>query len=245
MVTSNIAVNDSDLFVDAVIDRGWVGEEGKNRRKIGGAVSKNEAHTLASLITEHGCTKSFETGVANGISTLAIVQAISRNQGHHYGIDPCQHSDHKGVALTLLNEYGCLSSFTLCEGPAHLELPKLIEADEKFDFGFIDGMHKFDYKFVDFFLADQVLKVGGILVFHDILLPSTKKIHRLIQRSYDYKQLNVSYDSPSFIRKGKYVAAAFLKHKPYWYNWPNGFRNLLVFQKMSEPDRPWDYYRNF
>lgn len=73
-------------------------------------MSKDEAQTLASLILENNCKKSFETGVANGISTLAITQAI-----------------------------------------AH----------------------------------------------------------------------------------------------PYWYGWPNSFRNLLVLQKVSNTDHPWNYYRNF
>lgn len=209
------------LFVDGVIDRGWVGQEGKNKREIGGAVSKDEAHTLAALISQYKCKKSFETGVANGISTLAMTEAITNNHGHHYGIDPCQYTEHQGVALTLLEEHALLSNFTLCEGPAHLEIPKLIESGEQFDFGFIDGMHKFDYKFVDFFLADKLIKVGGLLAFHDVVLPSTKKIHRLIKRSYCYQQVCTPYLSPNLLKKAKYIAAAFIKRKPYWYSWEN------------------------
>jgi predicted O-methyltransferase YrrM len=233
------------LFVDSVIDRGWVGEESINRRTIGGAISKDEAQALTTLIAKFDCKKSFETGVAHGISTLAMTQAIAKNQGHHYGIDPCQYNEHQGVALSLLKEHDLASHFTLCEGPAHLELPKLIEAGETFDFAFIDGMHKFDYKFVDFFLSDKLIKVGGLIAFHDIVLPSTKKILRLINHSYDYREIPTAYASPGLGKKAKYTVAAFIKRKPYWYYWPNGFRNLIVLQKVSDVDHPWNYYRNF
>ena len=244
-VTSPNINDDRCLLVSQVIERGYVGEVGKNRRQITGAVSKEEAEILASIIFENGCLKSLETGVANGISTLAITEAIALNGGHHYGVDPCQLNEHQGVALSLLEEYKLRSSFTLLDGPAHLEIPKLIEAEEKFDLVFIDGMHKFDYKFLDFFLADQVLKVDGFLVFHDILLPSTKKIYRYIKRSHDYRFCKTHYRAPSLYRQIRYVVGAFLKARPFWYTWHNNFRNLLVLQKKSDVEHPWNYFRDF
>jgi predicted O-methyltransferase YrrM len=234
-----------EVFTDRVIDRGWVGAAEKNKRPIAGGVSPAEAHTLASIILQHDCKKSLETGVANGIRTLAITQAIAHNNGHHHGIDPCQLTDHHGVALTLLEEHNLLSRFTLHEGPTHLEAPKLLDTSEKFDFIFIDGMHKFDYKFIDFFYGDKLLEVGGFLVFHDLLLPSVKKLSRLIQKSYSYEIFQTDYQQPSFTRKAKYTIAALLKGKPYWYSWQNGFRNLLVLRKTAETEHPWNYFVNF
>jgi len=234
-----------EVFTDRVIDRGWVGEAENNKRPIVGGVSPAEAHTLASIILQNNCTKSLETGVANGISTLAITQAIAQNNGHHHGIDPCQFTNHQGVALTLLQEHDLLSRFTLHEGPTHLEAPKLLNNPEKFDFIFIDGMHKFDYKFIDFFYADQLLEVGKFMVFHDLLLPSVKKLHRLIERSYNYEIFQTDYQQPSLARKAKYTIAAMLKRKPYWYTWPNNYRNLLVLRKTAETKHPWNYFVNF
>jgi len=91
-----------ELFTDKVLEHGWVGETGKNLREIAGAISKMEADILATIIMQNNVKKSLETGVANGISTLAITQAIALNQGRHYGIDPVQFHEHQGVALTLL-----------------------------------------------------------------------------------------------------------------------------------------------
>lgn len=237
--------NKFELFTDNVISRGWVGKEGENKRKITGGISQKEAFILAKIILDHHCIKSFETGVANGISTLAITQLIKFNNGHHYGVDPCQFSDHNGVALTLLEEYSLLSSFTLCEGSSHVELPKLLNQPEKFDFAFIDGMHTFDYKFIDFFYADKLLKTGGFLVFHDLLLPSVKKLSRLITKSFKYEQYSTPELQPNLYKKGRYLAGAFIKRKPYWYQWNNNFCNLLVLRKKAETEHKWNYFDNF
>ena len=67
-----------EVFTDKVIERGWVGEIGKNRRDITGAISKMEARTLAKIILKHNCQRSFETGVANGISTLELHKRLRR-----------------------------------------------------------------------------------------------------------------------------------------------------------------------
>jgi predicted O-methyltransferase YrrM len=246
MLTIDIQLPEGfEIFTDNVITRGWVGKDGENKRYITGGISPKEAYILSTIILEHNCVNSFETGVANGISTLGITQAIKQNNGHHYGIDPCQFSEHNGVALTLLEEHNLLSSFTLCEGSSHLELPKLSTLPEKFDFAFIDGMHTFDYKFIDFFYANKLLKVGGFLVFHDLLLPSVKKLSRLIKKSFNYQIYSTPELQPRLYKKAKYIAGALIKQKPYWYQWDNNFCNLLVLKKTSETDHVWNYFNNF
>lgn len=234
-----------ELFTDSIIERGWIGEAGKNQHYIMGAVSKIEARTLAAVILEYNCQKSFETGVANGISTLAITQAIALTNGHHYGIDPYQFTYHKGTALNLLAEHDLLDYFTLCEGSTHLEAPKLLSKHDEFDFAFIDGMHTFDYKFIDFFYADKLLKAGGLLVFHDSLLPSVKKIFRFIKKNKKYRVLTTPELQPNLSKKAKYMLAAFIKGKPYWYEWNNNFCNLLVLQKICDIELPWYHFEDF
>ncbi|KHD10424.1 hypothetical protein PN36_02465 [Candidatus Thiomargarita nelsonii] len=242
----NICLPDNfELFTDKVIERGWVGDTGKNRREIAGGISKMEAHILATIITQNNVKKSVETGVANGISTLAITQAIALNQGRHYGIDPVQFQEHQGVALTLLEQHQLLENFTLCHGPTHIEAPKLLDKNERFELVFIDGMHTFDYKFIDSFYGDLLLDVGGFLVFHDLLLPSVKKLFRFIKAQNKYRVILTPELQPSLYRKGRFTAAAFIKRKPYWYFWLNGFCNLLVLQKISNTEPPWNFFNNF
>ena len=46
-----------------------------------------------------------------------------------------------------------------------------------------DGMHTFDYVFIDFFYIDKMLNVGGVAVFDDTHFPSTRKVCRFILRN--------------------------------------------------------------
>ena len=57
----------------------------------------------------------------------------------------------------------------------------------KLRFGFIDSSHPFDLTIHEFCLIDRKLKVGGILVFRDMWMPSLKKLLRkvLANRSYE------------------------------------------------------------
>ncbi len=236
---------DFRLATDAVIDRGWVEDCDRQRRKIEGAVSKLEARLLAEIVLRHNCRRCVETGVANGISTLAITQAAAHVGGHHYGIDPCQTDQHRNAALLLLNAHGLADDFTLLAGPTHLEAPRLLAQQEPFDFVFVDGMHTFDYKLLDFFYADKLLRVGGWLVFHDLLLPSVKKVYRFVRLQRRYRAWRTPELVPPFFRRCRFLAGAFLKRKPLWYFWPNRFCNLLVLEKTSDKEQPWSFFEDF
>lgn len=232
-------------MTDAVIARGWVPDDTGAHRQIMGAVSAQEARLLASIVLSNNCKRCFETGVANGISTLAITQAVAHNGGHHFGMDPEQILGHRNAALCLLAEHGLTPAFTLLNGPSHRMAPPLLDTEERFDFAFIDGMHTFHYRLVDFFFANQLLRPGGWLVFHDILLPSMKKLFRFILTQGNYRWARTPELAPSLPRKLRYVGAAFLKRRPLWHFWPNHFANVLVLQKLSDDERPWNHFENF
>jgi len=231
-------------MTNAVLDRGWVTRQTGDRSEITGAVNKEEAATLASIILNNNCKRCYETGVAYGLSTLAITQAVARLGGRHIGMDPLQ-SAHGNAALCLLAEHDLAAFFTLMEGPSHLMAPRLLETNEQFDFAFIDGMHTFQHKLVDYFFADQLLKVGGWLVFHDLVLASVKKVLRFIETQHNYRLCLTPGLEPSSARKLRYVAGAFIKGRSLWSYWPNRFANLLVLQKLEAKEFAWDYFCSF
>ncbi|XHR26759.1 MAG: class I SAM-dependent methyltransferase [Chthoniobacteraceae bacterium] len=232
-------------MTDAVIDRGWVHDRNGNQREIVGSVTKKEAAILAGIIYKNGCKRCVETGVANGISTLAIAQAVAGNGGRHYGIDPEQSTSHDYAAINLLSEHRLNECFSLMEGPAHIMMPQLTAQGELFDFAFIDGMHTFHYKLIDYFFADKLLRIGGWMVFHDLLLPSVKKLYRYIQTQGKYRPWDTPQLEPPTAYKLRHIAAAVIKRKPLRTFWPNGFSNLLVLEKVSDEERPWNHFNNF
>ena len=183
--------------------------------------------------------------MALGVSTLAITQAVSKIEGRHLGIDPFQRSEHCGAALGALAEFGLQDFFSLREGSSHSELPKLSNAGESFDLIFVDGAHQFNFKFIDFYYADLLLETGGFLVFHDLLLPATKKLYKYIQTLRRYEYMATPQLQPTVAKKLRYLAGAFAKFKPLRTYWPNGFGNLLVLRKISDEPAPWNLFRNF
>ena len=73
--------------------------------------------------------------------------------------------------------------------PNFTALPKLVERGDKFDFIFIDGYHSFDYAFVDFFFADLLLEIGGMVAFHDSSYPAVHKVCRFIAGNKQYRSI--------------------------------------------------------
>ena len=88
-----------------VYERGYVVGMSGAKRPILGAISRDEALCMVDLIRKNNLKTSLETGVANGLSELAIALAVQEQGGHHFGVDPCQKSDHDEAATALMEEF--------------------------------------------------------------------------------------------------------------------------------------------
>ncbi len=168
-------------------------------RKVTGAVPREDALILQEMVRFVKAKTTLETGVAFGLSTLAICEAlqsetpIANRQSpitsgvKHYGVDPEQNTVHGGAALASLERAGLDSVFVVLEGPSHLMLPGLLERGVKLDLGFIDGWHTFDYTLLDFFYIDKLLRPGGVVLLHDRSWPAKQKVIRFILTHRRYK----------------------------------------------------------
>lgn len=156
--------------LEAVTRRGYVILSDGTQKTITGAVTVDEGVRMAKQILERGFVTTLETGVAFGVSTLAICLALEdtgQNTAVHFGVDPDQTAVHRGAALSLLQEHGVAHRFQLFEGYTHEALPPFLAKRLKVDFAFIDGWHTFDYTLIDFFYVDKLLRPGGVVSFHD------------------------------------------------------------------------------
>lgn len=172
-------------YLEQILSSKTAFDQNGKERLVTGGVSSKEARFITSLIKANNLTICLETGVAYGVSTLAICSALSdlRDAGSScklFGADPCQFTDYDGTALESLRRTGLSGLFELLEGPSHLMLPQLIERGIKVDFAFIDAWHTFDYTLIDVFLADKLLRPGGFLLMHDYVMPSKKKVWRYL-----------------------------------------------------------------
>jgi hypothetical protein len=125
---------------------------------------------IRDLCADERATSCVEVGMAWGMSTLHIIEALLANgaaDGAHVVIDPMQTSLFHNAARRTLREIGADPMVEFHEAPSDLVLPKLISEGRQFDFAFIDGDHRFEGVFLDAVLADRLLKPGGVVALDD------------------------------------------------------------------------------
>lgn len=125
---------------------------------------------VRNLCATERATSSVEVGMAWGLSTLHIVQALLANgvTGRaHVVIDPMQSSRYHNAARRTLRESGVDEIVEFHEASSDLVLPKLISEGRQFDFGFIDGDHRFEAVFLDVVFVDRLLRPGGVVAIDD------------------------------------------------------------------------------
>ena len=71
-------------------------------------------------------------------------------------------------------------------------------------FAFIDGWHLFDHTLIDFFYVDQMMEIGGVIVFDDVIWPAINAVVRFVLANRDY-ELVEALEQPrtSAVNRGK------------------------------------------
>jgi predicted O-methyltransferase YrrM len=243
------SIEDIENILRSCYDVGFIQLRDGSKKDLLSSIKLDEALEISQTVIRLKPRTTVETGVALGMSTLAICLAQEVNgQGCHFGVDPCQSSEHKMAAIQILEAAGVQHRFKLLEGPAHLELPRLIDTGQSVEFAFIDGMHTFDYKLLDFFFADKLLSAGGVLGFHDCLWDSTKKVLRFALSHRKYRL--VGSDAPPFDphtyrtsrRPGRILRQLRSIELPLR---STGGKNLLMLEKLESWEPPYQYFSAF
>lgn len=175
----------------------------KNKRNISDypeGLRKTEIDIICDLIVEYNFKNILEVGLGYGSSTVAILSILCKSGcgGQLTSVDPYQlvnafsnntgkNVGYAGKGIENIKNAGLSHMHTLITEYDYIALPKMIEESKEFDFIFIDGYHSFDYAFLDFFYADQLLKPGGIVAFHDSSDPSVYKVCQFIIHNKPYK----------------------------------------------------------
>jgi len=200
-----------------------------------------------------------EVGLAFGISTLYILEALNETDGEKLiGMDPAQHDEHwRGGGLHNIRQAGFESLYEFHESTSQQVLPTLAGLGQRLDFAFIDGWHTFDHTLIDFFYIDQMINVGGIVVFDDVGYPSIKRACDFILTNRDYEV----YDcvrlktNNNFSRQGKYLLSRLLH--PFIRTDKTPARvtlekehdiddvYFLALRKRSDDARRWDHFVHF
>lgn len=179
-------------------------------------VDRSGAEALYRVVRENNLRRTLEIGMAYGLSSLAICQALRDNGGGlHITIDPWQSSLFKSVGMLNLKRAELDDLVELREQPSHLALSDLLWQGQTFELVFIDGSHLFDYVTVDFFYSRLLVPVGGWICMDDMLIPGVASAF-------------------AFIVKNLKMVAVVEKTGRY-----------CILRKVAEDNRAWNYFEPF
>jgi predicted O-methyltransferase YrrM len=236
-------------------------------------IPRDECELLYRQMAATRATQAIEVGMAFGISTLCLCDALRRNtrlevgkRPHLVVIDPFQHGDiWQGVGLEQIRSAGFSDVVEFHERPSQAVLPELAAKEHPIQFAFIDGSHMFDEALIDFFYLDQMLEIGGVIVFDDVGLQPINAVVRFVLANRDYElvevleQLRTEQLRTRVVKRGKRFVKRFLRRLGQTDKDPApGHQQLfrlmegaysVALRKVapdSRPwDRPWDHYHAF
>ena len=179
-------------------------------------ISVAQGAQINRIIRQSDTTKSLEVGFAYGFSTVWILDALrSRMNSLHIAIDPFEITRYGGVGLHQVKRLSRTPAFEWIPDYSIHVLSKLIKNEKKFDFIFIDGNHRFDNVLVDFYLSDQLVSPGGLMVFDDLWMPSVQTVINFILTNRQYKIVS------------------------------QPIQNMTVLKKLADDNRDWRHFESF
>lgn len=194
----------------SILATGVVHAKDGTPRPIHSQISREEGEFVEGVIRKLKPRRSIEIGCAYGVSSLFICGALAEVGSEQYVIvDPYQlgsnydgpDSGYEGIGLENIRRAGFAELVEFIGEISYQCLPRLVAEKRKFDFAFVDGMHTFDYAFVDFFFIDKMLNVGGVIVFDDLNYPSIRKLCRYILRNLPYRCIGPITDLQPILKR--------------------------------------------
>jgi predicted O-methyltransferase YrrM len=204
-------------LIDGIFETGKVeAPDGSLLDAFPTSMPQTHIREIERLVRDMGFVRTLETGMAYGLSTLAICGVHEqRGEGEHIAVDPYQSSDWRGIGLRNLERAELSHRARVIEARSDEALPRLRDEGVQIDFALIDGLHLFDATLVDFFHADRMLDVGGVVVFHDTWMPA-------VAQAVDFVRTNRAYEAV-----------------------PAGDEAMVALRKTATDERQWDFHRDF
>jgi len=157
-----------------------------------------EAEYIYNFLREKGLKETLEVGLAYARSASHIIAATG---SVHIVMDPFQEK-YNNLGLRNIESLGFKDMLTFYNDYSHNVLPSLVKEKKQFDFIFIDGDHKFDGEFIDFYYADLLLRNEGYILMHDTWMRSTRLVSRFIKKNRkDYKYIKTHLRNFALFKK--------------------------------------------
>lgn len=180
---------------------GSVTERSGTTHDLGASVRPEFAFALRDVAAKYAVDNALEIGMANGVTTLAILTGAP--QSRVVSIDPVQTQQYKEAGLVTLEQAGVADRHRLVQDYDYNALPALLSEGRRFDLTYIDGWHTFDYTLLDVFYADKMTPAGGVIGFNDCNWPSVHRVCSWLLRHRRYDEIDVGlerYDASTTVK---------------------------------------------
>jgi len=186
-----------------------------------------------------------EVGMANAISSLAMLTALEENggEGRLISIDPNQSTQWRNCGRASIKRAGLDHRHRVIEKTDALALPELLAADTRVDFGYIDGWHTFDYALVDFWYLDKMVSAGGVIAFNDCDWAAVTKAIDFVRTHRRYEELDVGLSKRYTRPSGLLDVLRRAKHGRLGEYFRQG--QDRYFRKTENWEPRWDFYAPF
>lgn len=211
------------------------GSDGRSYDALGGtALMQTEACELHSVTKRFKPRTCVEVGTGLGASAVAICSAMKEDGGGFlWTLDPFQ-NQFGNVGISELERLGFADMVEFQPVYAEDFFHEARKQGKHFDMIFQDGAHSVGPKMAHVFLAERVLKPGGILALHDVIRPCTAACVTYLVRELRFEVIPLKPASrlKRFLRRVKYS----LKYGPWYGNRviPFAHLNLVALRKPKD-----------
>lgn len=216
----------------------------------------DEGELIQKVIATVKPSTTLETGMAYGISSLYVCDALSKlsKPVRHIAIDPGQSTDWHGIGRFNVQQAGFEKMVQIIEQGSEIALPRLLADGTRIEFAIIDGWHTFDHALIDFFYINRMLSVGGVVLLDDVNYESIHKLVRYLLHYPAYKMIEVvgtPKQPPSAFGRLRLglakttLAKTFLREDLLNRPWDRGWGSCVALQKITPDERPFDWYVDF
>ena len=245
--------------LERIFSTNQVTDEQGNAYPLHSNTTAEQCSFLQELIAEVQPEKSLEIGLAYGISSVAILEALAStgNPFHHIIIDPFQDS-WKNIGLLNIRRAGFENDITFHAKFSDQVVPTLYYEGAKIQFAYIDSTKVFDVLMTDIYYISKILDVNGLIVLDDCAFPGIRVLARFLSQHPAFTLYKAfRKDEPSKKRKivtrAYYSLLGMLPMKETIlpnYNFSSdedlGLNySCLAFKKIKEDDRYWNWHRSF
>ena len=159
-------------LLEEILSTNQVRDENDNLHPLHSHTRRAQCEFLQKLVEEVKPSLSLEVGLAYGISTLAILESLAKNNKpfRHIVIDPMQ-GDWGNIGLLNIERAGFLEKVSFERKFSDQVIPKLYYENYQIQFAYIDSTKVLDVLMTDVYFINKILDVGGILVLDDCGFP--------------------------------------------------------------------------